>query len=93
MMTESAFADVPGNPGLGALVFISSDQTSQPCPPHVTRMPRPRPAGCSGQPREVLLRVGSQLEEPEASWRSPGPPVWSGASLLWASGAGAGFAV
>lgn len=66
MMAESALADVLGSPGLGALVFISSDETFQTPPPasHVDVQAQ----SCRGQ-----------------RWKGLGPPVWSGASLLWAS--------
>lgn len=76
MMAESAFADVLGNPGPGTLVLISSDQTFQTPPPtssHACTGTALQGAGC----RWKGLLAGSV-----ASWKRPGPPVWSGASLL-----------
>lgn len=67
MMAQSAFADVASNPGLGALVFISSAQTFQTPPPPVTWRPRHRPAGCQGVPEGPPPLAGGQLEEPGAT--------------------------
>lgn len=51
MMAESAFADVLGNPGPGALVLISSDQTFQTSPP-TSHMP------AQAQPCRVQVVTG-----------------------------------
>lgn len=85
MMARSALADVPSHPRLGALVFISSDQTFQtpPCKSH-KEAPAQAPQVTAGVPgRAASLGGSGQLEGPGATW--PGATSWSGASLLWAS--------
>lgn len=67
-MAESTFADVPGNPGLGTLAFISFDQTFQTPPPtrHMGVQAEPcrvQWVSLPGPPRWV----GRQLEEPGAT--------------------------
>lgn len=67
-MAESALADVPGNPGLGTLVFISFEQTFQIPPPtsHMDAQAEPcrvQWVSLQGAP----LWLGSQLEEPGAT--------------------------
>ena len=85
MMAKSALAGVPSHPRLGALVFISSDQTFQtpPCKSH-EEAPAQAPQVTAGVPgRAASLGGSGQLEGPGATW--PGATSWSGASLLWAS--------
>ena len=66
-MAESAFADVPGDRGLGTLVFISFDQTFQ-TPPPTSHM------DVQAQPHRVQ-RVSLWLERPPPS-RQPAGRAW-----------------
>lgn len=66
-MAESAFADVLGNPGLGALVFISSGLTFQTPPPTSHMHEQAQPCRVQGVPGRAPQRVWGQLEEPGAT--------------------------
>ena len=70
MMAKSALADVPGHPRLGALVFISFDQTFQtpPCKSHEEAQAQD-PQVTAGVPGRASSLGGSgQLEGPGATW-------------------------